>query len=338
MHVRNGLKVAGVLIVLAAIVAVAWLTIPSRRQRSSQSTSATPAPVAGGRSARQPPPLLPDIGLWVNSSERVEVRQGTPLVFSVRLANHQAMNAALANATRQPYLASIDEREQRGELTAEAAAAMRAGVGLEAAVRPIEIGGANRNWTSFVRFERFDPGARALDWSLRAIPPPESSLALDARTTAEVTFVLSPEAAAQVTPGEYRVVAVIEVPADSGPPDAWHGLARSTPVTITVLPASAGRDATAESQAARLRARYFAKVGDWKQSLADAERAVSLVPSSVDAHILVGEARKALGDPEGALAAFREAQRQYEAQYGGPPDEPSYIADQIYLLTRQGRR
>jgi tetratricopeptide (TPR) repeat protein len=339
MHARTGLKVAGILIVLAAIVAVTWLLVPSWRPRLFRPTASPSAPsMAGAKPTRQPPPLLPDIGLWVNSFERVEVRQGTPLVFSVRLANHQAMNAALANATRQPYLASIDERVQRGELTEEAAAAMRAGVGPEAAVRSIEVGSANRNWASFVRFELSDSNTQALDWSLRLIPPPESALALDARTTAEVTFVLSPEAAAQVTPGEYRVSAVIEVPGDSGPADAWHGLARSTPVTITVLPASAGQDATAETQAARLRAQYFARVGDWKQSLTDAERAVSLDPSSIDAHILVGEARKASGDPDGALAAFREAQRQYEAQYGGPPDEPSYIADQIALLTRDRLR
>ena len=316
MRTRSRLTIAGILIALAAIVAMTWLVVTSWRQRLTRSTAGPSARSAvSARPTRQPPPLLPDIGLWVNSSERLEVRRGTPLVFSVRLANHQAMNAALANAARQRYLASIDGRAQRGELSAEDAATMRAAVQPEAAVRPIAVGTASRTWASFVRFELSDTSSRALDWTLRPIPPSDSALVLDARTTAEVTFVLAPEAAAQVTAGEYRVSAVIEVPADSGPPDAWHGLARSTPVTITVLPASAGQDATAESQAARLRARYFAKVGDWKQALADAERAVSLEPTSIEAHVLVGEARKATGDANGALAAFREAQRQYEAQY-----------------------
>jgi tetratricopeptide (TPR) repeat protein len=109
-------------------------------------------------------------------------------------------------------------------------------------------------------------------------------------------------------------------------------------VTVTILPGSAGLATKPESHAARLRAEYFAEIGDWQQSLADAETAVSLDRSSIDAHILVGEARRATGDLTGALAAFRDAQRQYETQYGGPPDEPSYIADQIYLLTRQRRR
>jgi tetratricopeptide (TPR) repeat protein len=339
MPTRSGVKVIGVLIVLAAIVAVAWLVVSSWRQRLPRSIGGPSAPsVAAAKPTRQPPPLLPDIGLWVNSSDRAEVRQRTPLVFSVRLANHQAMNAALANATRQKYLASIDERVQRGDLSGEDAATMRAAVQPEAAVRPMAVGTANRTWASFVRFELFDTNPRALDWALRPIPPSESTLVLDARTTAEVAFVLSPEAADGIAPGEYRVAAVIDVPAEAGAADAWHGLVRSKPVTVTVVPAPAGQDAAAEAHAARLRARYFAKIGDWKQSLADAERAASLEPTSIDAHVLVGEALKATGDPDGALAAFREARRQYEAQHGGPPDEPSYIADQISLLTRDRLR
>lgn len=324
---------------LAAIAAVAWLMVSSWAGRAFRSAPGGPA--ASGSSAkpmRQPAPLVPAVGLWVNSSGRVDVRQGTPLVLSIRLANHQAMNALLANAARQQYLVSIDERAQRGALSAEQAAAMRAAVEPEATVRSIEIGGANRDWTSFVRFELSGPSAPALPWSLRPSTPIESDLRLDARTTAEARFVLSPEAAAAVAPGEYRVAVVIEVPSEAGTTGSWRGSARSAPVTIRILPASSAQDATAESHEARLRAEYFAEIGDWKQSLTHAEEAIARVPASVDAHILVGEARKAMGDRDGALAAYWEALRRDEEQHSGPPDEPSYIADQISVLSRPRRQ
>src|SRR5438128_11251747 len=47
--------------------------------------------------------LLPDVSLQVNGEHELIVHQGTPLIFSVWLANQRAMNADLQNTALQAY-------------------------------------------------------------------------------------------------------------------------------------------------------------------------------------------------------------------------------------------
>jgi len=146
--------------------------------------------------------------------------------------------------------------------------------------------------------------------------------------------VLEPDAAIQIVPGRYQVVAVIETPGDAPlGAGAWHGRAESEPVNLTIE-APAAKPAPAEVGRSQLQlAYYFQKRKDWAHALASAQSALIANPNSIHGHIVVGQVKEAQGDLKGALGDYQTALDEFDKQYPGSYEPPQYLILKTSLLS-----
>lgn len=257
------------------------------------------------------PAASPVLTLLVNRAPQATVARGTPLVFDAYLS-----------ATRTGH--------------------------------SIRIGSGSRPWHRLIRLEQAEAG-KALSWDVTEIAArstrysrnaagrptitPESAGVAELQALNHVhtlTLGVTPEAAALIPAGTYRVRAVVEAP--FWPPWRWRGRVTSAPVTITVQESSAspagglGDDLQtrrlAESAAFYLRVKRFA----------DAQRVASellkLQPRSAHAYILLGEALEGLGHDREALQAYGYALPLLPKTY----EEPRSLLDRISILMRKTGR
>jgi hypothetical protein len=321
------------LIWLASLLAVVFIVGGCRDGRSDKDDSKTskdrsatsqakPAGTSDQQAAAAPiaSQPIPDIALEINSQSDLTIYQGTPLIVTVRLANQRASNII-------SHLASQSEPS----------------LGEQASVVHLSAG-----WPKLVRFEiRTDSGAEKLIWPLiPIIGQEEQPVALDGQANPETSWGLSPEAAAKVAPGIYRLVAVLEV---AGKDSAiWHGKVESELVVLTIQARPENLQGSPATESALDLAYYFAQTGDWAKSLAAAHQATTNDPNSIEGHILIGDALAAGNDHNSALAAYTTALRLYEQKYRNSPmgqteDEkaklkeyqpPDYLLRRILLIQK----
>ena len=80
---RKILWIAGLVIILAVALAAALLLL--RRSRKPSSTESLQAPESLAKLEEEDVPPLPNVSLQIGTEEELEVFQGTPLIFAVRL-------------------------------------------------------------------------------------------------------------------------------------------------------------------------------------------------------------------------------------------------------------
>jgi len=202
--------------------------------------------------------------------------------------------------------------------------------------QPVPVVQLASRWSKFIRFEiRTGRGAEPLAWPLLSLGgEADQPAALDGTTNPEVQWGLSPEAAARVSPGVYRIVAVLEVAA--GDAANWRGRVESAPVVLTIeaRPASFQGPGAAESDMAE--ARYWAHTRNWDKSLAAAESALRNDPKSIEGHALLGDALAARPGAKGALTAYGTAINLYKQKYQGPKyEDPDYLYARVAQIMRE---
>ena len=303
----------------------------------------TPAPAAAAgsdssSSGEVPPEEYvyvpePHISLRINGTHKPAVSRGTPLLFSVRVANQQAINAALLNRAHQIRWAALQEKLTQAKVRKEEVDALSDSLHRDIPIKSVELGSDNVNWADSVRFMQRMPDGKdvPLAWTLRKIgPDADKKLTLDATATAELDFGADPEEAAKLAPADYVIVAVLEVARDETFPSAlWRGRVESEPVTLKVQPESRKLTA-AEAVATELDyVSYFLAVHQGGAALAHAQKAVAANPNDIDAHIAVGDCKATQDDVAGALEAYEAALGQYSRQQSDSYERPTLLLSKI---------
>ena len=203
-------------------------------------------------------------------------------------------------------------------------------------VKAVRLGTTDQGWETFLHFEAGGVGRKPerLKWPIQMVTPPQSkSLVLNATSSAHLDYALSPEAAGQVSAGDYSVIAVLEVPAAvTLPQDLWRGQVASRPVRLRVLQAPAQPSPAIQATVHMQRAEYFSTTGDWSNALASAQAALKADPKLIRAQMIVGEAKEAQDDLAAARNAFVIAKRLFDEQYPKSYETPRYLIYKIATL------
>jgi hypothetical protein len=267
-------------------------TQPEPRPTTATASSASETDIEPTGPAPLPP--APEITLSINSKTELTLHQGTPLLVTVRLLNQRATNVVLLNSVED-----VPARKQPVPAVT---------------LRPV--------WPTFVRFEsRMDGRAERLSWPLTLIGTADAvAITLDGTRAYEAVWGLSPEAAMQLAPGAYRIMAVLEIPNKDG--ENWQGLVESRPVTLTLAARPAVAQGPDAVQADLALARYSARISSWDECLAGARKAVAKDPASIEGNLLIGNALAARNELDGAIEAYGRALDLFKQQYGGKVNEP----------------
>jgi hypothetical protein len=338
---RKIVLVSSVLLVLA-IAAVAVIFFVRRSHQGVGPESPLPAKSIAEIEQEEAPPL-PDVSLEINEQNDAQVVQGTPLIFTARIANPRAANTLATNQGHERSLALIEEKLSKGELSKQDAEPMLELARVEREVKTVRLGTSGRGWEKFLHFEVQTSGSpfAPLDWGLTLVQPPEAkSVLLDGSSSAEVNYALNPRAAAQVPPGEYLLQAVLEVAADTTlPQELWRGRVASVPVKLKISPSSAQPSAADRANMNMQRAEFFSTTRDWANALQSAQAALKDDPKLIRAQMIQGEAKEAQGDLAGARDAFSQALGLFDQQYPNSYEEPQYLIYKLATLDqRLGKR
>lgn len=327
--------------ILAVALAVAYLLV--RRYQPPSATGPMQAPVSLASLDKQDLPPLPNLWLHINSAEELEVFQGAPLIFTVRVANQRAANAAFTNQAHEAYLSLIQEKLGKGEISAADAQPMLELAREKREVKVVRLGTNEQGWEKFVHFEIAGVGSppTPLTWPLTPLTAPEAkSLTLDASSRAKVDYALAPQAAAQVPAGDFEITGVLEVPAGTAlPQDLWRGRVASTPVRLKILPVPAQPSPAEQASMSVQRAEFFSTTQDWSNALANAKAALAARPDLIRAEMIVGKVQEAQGDLSGARDTFLSAYRLFYQQHPNSSEPPEYLVYKIATLDeRLGKR
>ena len=331
---RKILLVSSVLLVLVIAAIAAFLLL--RHPRPSPVSG--PPPSIAQLEAQDVPPL-PDLSLQIDSAGELEVFEGTPLIFTVRVANQRAANAASTLRAHEAYLSLIGEKLAKGEISASEAQPMLELAQQKPEVKVVRLGTSDQGWETFLHFEVESASAQPerLNWPMQMVIPPQSkSLVLDATSNAELDYALSPDAAAQVPAGDYSVFAVLEVSAAATLPQGlWRGRVVSRPVKLRISSAPAQPSAAEQANMNMQRAEFFSTTSDWAHALQSAQAALKEDPKLIRAQMIQGEAKEAQGDLAGARDAFSQALRLFDQQNPNSYEEPQYLIYKIATLDQR---
>ena len=278
----------------------------------------------------------PHISMRINGSHEPVVDHGTPLLLSLRAANQGAMNAKLINRARQERWAALQERLASGQVQKEEVDALASSLQPQLPVKTVQLGSDSGAWEQFVRFVRRLPDGKEepLPWKLERIgASSEKTLVLDAETTVQLDFGVSPEAAAAIAPGTYEIVGILEIPASAGiPAERWKGRSEAEPVTVRVLPQQPPPSAPEKLRSELDYVNYFLATNQSALALQHAKAALAASPTDVDAQIALGDSKAAQNDPQGALAAYQTAFQEFHLQSPTPYEQPSLLLEKISKL------
>jgi tetratricopeptide (TPR) repeat protein len=338
--VRKILWASLILLILAIAAVGAFILL--RYLRPSPASGPSHPPSIARLEAQDVPPL-PNLSLQINSAEELEVFQGTPLIFTVRVANQRAANAASTLRAHEAYLSLIQEKVAKGEISAAEAQPMLELARQKPEVKVVRLGTSDQGWETFLHFEVESAGAKPerLNWPMQMVTPPQSrSLTLNASSNWQLDYALTPEAAVKVPAGDYSIIAVLEVSAAPAlPQDLWRGRVASQPVKFKISPTPAQPSAAEQASMNMQRAEFFSTLKDWSNALASALAALAADPKLIRAEMIVGEAKEAQGDLSGARDAFLDAKRHFDEQYPDSYEAPQYLIYKIATLDeRLGKR
>jgi hypothetical protein len=328
-------RLAALTLLVIAIAAVAVIFFVRRPHQRVGPESPLPAKSIAEIEQEEAPPL-PDVSLDINEQHEAEVVQGTPLIFTVRVANPRAANTLATNQGHERSLALIEEKLSRGELSKEDAEPMLELARVQREVKTVRLGTNDRGWEKFLDFEVQTSGSpfAPLRWGLTLVQPPEAkSVLLDGSSSAEVKYALNPQAAAQVPPGEYLLQAVLEVATGATlPQELWRGRVASAPVKLKISPSPAQPSAADRASMNMQRAEFFSTTSDWAHALESAQAALKDNPKLIRAQMIQGEAKEAQGDLAGARDAFSQALRLFGQQHPDSYEEPQYLVYKLATL------
>jgi hypothetical protein len=317
---------AVVLVLLLAILFVRF----RKRAVGMAAGSAQPVPASATRRHIDP---APEISLQINCVDGLTLYRGTPMVLNVRVVNHRAMIADAQEISDRVYIQQLHDAANRGEIPKERVEATIARMDLAPEVSAISLGDDTAPWDSFLQLSQLLPDGtpHPLNWTTKLVRLAQAKrITLTAQTEAELTFVVEPSSAERIPPGEYPIVAALNVPANRGAtPGAWTGEANSDPVKVIIRDKPARLTPGDEEELDLHFAAYFYGIGDFVEAAKRAQSALAVNPNSIAAAIAIGEARRAHGDLKAALEAFQKATTEYYRQHPKSYEPPTLLISRI---------
>jgi hypothetical protein len=335
--------IVGIVVLFILIIAGVAAFFLLRRSQPSSTSGPSSQPLSLVQAEAQDVPPLPDLSLQIGTAHELEVFQGIPLIFSVRVGNQRAANAASLLQAHQIHLSLIEEQLAKKEISPSEAQAMSEAWRQKPDIKVVRLGTGDQGWETFLHFEAGSAGGKPerLNWPMQMVTSPQSrSLILDATSNAQLDYALSPDAAAQVPAGDYSVIAVLEVSAAATlPQDLWRGRVISEPVKLKISPTPAQPSSAEQASMNMQRAEFFSTTKDWSKALSSAQAALASDPHLIRAQMIVGESKEAQGDLSGARDAFVSAEHLFYEQYPNSYERPQYLIHKIAALDeRLGKR
>jgi len=249
------------------------------------------------------------------------------------------MIAEAQEASDRVYIQRLRASADRGEMPRERVEAEIARKELAPEVSVINLGEDAASWDSFLQFSQQLPDGtlRPLTWTTKlAQPPVAKRVMLTAQAEAELTFAVDPSLAAQIAPGEYAIVAALNVPASSSvTPGTWTGRAESDPVKLIIQDRPVRLSAGDEEILDLHYSNYFYALANFGEAATRAEAALKLNPHSIPAAIALGEAKRAQGDLAGALEVFQKATAESYRQNPNAYEPPTLLLSRISDIEAQ---
>lgn len=278
----------------------------------------------------------PNISLQIGGASDPAFYRGTPLILAVNLANHRAVNAHADNAAIHSLREGLRDMAGKGKIPKERVQQLLAEPEKMEPIPVVQLGDRSVRWDQFIHFRIRMPDGKlqALPWALRLVAAPQPGpLVLDAKATAELKYALDPAAAQGIVAGDYNIVAVIEVPSAAGLSKAsWRGQVEATPIKLKIMDAPPVLPDSGEEKRVLQFAEYFSEIGDYAQTLSQAQRVLQLNAQSIPALILTGEADEGRGDKRGALNAHQRASQAFYRQSPQSREPPIYLIERIQTL------
>lgn len=235
------------------------------------------------------------VTILVNSRARMDIVPGTPLIFEIALTGSPSS-------------------------------------------RGLDVGSRWRPWYELIHLE--DARSRApLTWTLKSAEPPRSLSVVESadgrpeittevasdlahleagRQVHTITEAVSPDVTSHLTPGIYRVHAVLETPVWLI--WGWRGRIVSGPVIVTIAdPTTAGNQRAAlEAERLTLTSDYYLRFEQFEDAERVARELVQSAPTQANGEMLLGDALAGLNRREDALAAYRRALTLVPPSYEEP--------------------
>jgi hypothetical protein len=279
--------IGAVVAVIVVVVVVANRPDPAPNPPPDPNGPGPPDPVAPGPTptrGEQVDPSAPKVWIAANGSSAGEIVRGWPLLLEAGIFHPAAFQPG---APKKPLLLAAKEGP----------------------------------WSNALRVEIKDARDEPQSWPLHLTDSPPAVLSLEARTTGELTWWLSPEETAKLPEGGYELVAVLDT-THATAPDGWRGRTVSVPLAIRVRKEPSPLPPQQEAEKYQLLAAYHLLRGDAKQALALADELLKKQPDNLGGLQLKGDLLARDGKTEEALAAYDRALEVFLKKYGtkeGPP-------------------
>jgi len=180
--------------------------------------------------------------------------------------------------------------------------------------KPFLIVAKDGPWSNAVHIEiRKKPG-EGVTWPFHLADTPSSTFSLHAQAEGDLIWWLSPEDSAQLSEGNFEVVAVLDT-TDSTVPGGWKGATTSVPVSVRLSNEPEPLTAEQESEKYQLSASYYLVRGDSKQAMAQMEALLQKQPDNVGGLEFKGDALAEGGKAAEALACYRRALDAFLRKY-----------------------
>lgn len=314
------------LLIVLVVLFIRW------RKKPAETTSGSPTPIAATvtRKHIDPPPA---ISLQINHANELTLYRGTPMVLTVSIVNHRAMIADAQEKSDLVYVQQLRAGADRGKVPKENVEAQIARMEPTPEVSAINLGADTAPWDSFLQLSQKLPDGtlHPLNWTTKLVRPSGAKrITLTARTEAELTFTVDPSSATQIPPGEYAIVAALNVPSTSSvPPGTWTGQAESDPMKLIIQDKPARLNLGDEEKLDLHFADYFYASGDFAEAGKRAQAALTVNPESIAAAIALGESQKARGNLKDALEIFQKATAEYYSKYPKSYEPPTLLISRI---------
>jgi tetratricopeptide (TPR) repeat protein len=238
------------------------------------------------------------IDLSANDQGEVTLSPGTPITFGVLLENVVAAEAKGQAEARAQAKVALDALVAAGRLTQKDADEQLAGLEVAPPADPIALTAVAE------RFSWKVEGGGTVPFAPKMLPA-GPKVVLDGEKDLTLTFTLSPEQTAGLSPGEYRVR--LRYDGKGAPAGEWSGIADSDAIVLTVAPSPAQPTAEQTWERQYAFSQFHLAMGEPAKAAVAADAMLAAKPGSIVGLVQRGRAREALGDLAGALEAFRAA-------------------------------
>jgi tetratricopeptide (TPR) repeat protein len=258
----------------------------------------------------------------VGEEKSVSLYRDEPLVVSITLTNEAVQENQKWNRSADLYIKSLEAQYDSGKITLEEFVKEKERVLKDK--RPVKadtVGSAANPWYRQIRFQVFfNDSMIKSSWPLALLgTPPEDSVAiLDEEGYYVARFHLPPEKVLLLTPGKYRLKALLKNVSDE--------------VTITIKPNKMPIPVYLSIPKQLELSRYYLDAENSSRAFGHATSILQKDPTNLEALVLRGESFILMRSYKKALADFEKALQVHQKRFPNSLEPPEYLLFRIEWL------